>query len=100
MNPQRGKHMEAGDVSEESGQHHVPHIHIHPHHDESGKHVKTHVHIMHHDGKHEMHEHEPGDSEGIAAHVHQHFGGHHMGGAGQSHGVGDGSSGELEGLGV
>jgi hypothetical protein len=45
----------------------MPHMHIHTH-------AKGHtVHIMHPNGKHEKHEHEHGDAEGIAAHVHEHF---------------------------
>jgi hypothetical protein len=41
------------------------------------------VHVFHHSGQHEMHEHQHGDAEGIAAHVHQHHGGSMGGGEGQ-----------------
>lgn len=40
-----------------------PQIHVHSH--ERG-HT---VHVMHPDGRHEMHEHEPGDSDGVAERV-------------------------------
>jgi len=33
------------------------------------------VHVHHKNGKHEKHEHSHGDAEGMAAHVHEHFGG-------------------------
>ncbi len=91
MNPQMGKHMqgqdadEAEDVESESGQHKAPSIHIHSH---SKGHT---VHVMHHDGAHTKHEHGHGDVEGIAAHIHK-----HLGGAGQDHGIGDGSGEEDE----
>lgn len=92
MNPQMSKHMggepageEAGDVQQESGQHHPPQIHMHSH----DKGVT--VHIMHHDGRHEKHEHEHGDAEGIAAHVHQHHGGES-----QDHGYSSEGAGENE----
>lgn len=76
MNKQREAHMNgkpgmaegAGDIKDESGQHHPPHIHIH--HDGH----KTHVHIMHHNAPPEHHEHDPGDTEGISSHVHEHYG--------------------------
>lgn len=88
MNPQRGRHMsgEAGDGSEGGHEGHAqkPHISIHSH-----PHGHT-VHIMHHDGKHEKHEHAHGDTEGIAAHIHQ-----HLGDGGQDHGY---SSGGEDGL--
>jgi len=87
MNPAHGSHLQgnkgkpAGDVDAGSGQHHLPHIHIHSH-------AEGHtVHIMHHDGTHTKHDHEHGDAEGIAAHIHEHLGG----AEGQDHG---GSSGE------
>jgi hypothetical protein len=74
MNKQRQSHMSgqrgesSGDVADKSGQHHPPHIHIH--HDGS----KVHVHIMHHNMPPEHHEHEPDDAEGIASHIHEHYG--------------------------
>jgi hypothetical protein len=93
MNKQREAHMTgkpqgeaSGDVSEASGQHHPPQIHIHSH-------AKGHtVHIMHHSGQHEKHEHAHGDSDGIAQHIHTHLGGPE----GQDHGVGDGEEMENE----
>jgi hypothetical protein len=96
MNPQRGAHMQAGqesgDVEQESGQHHAPHIHFHPHHDEQGNHTHTTVHVMHHDGTHTKHDHAAGDTEGMAAHIHK-----HMGGAeGQDHGYSSGEEMENE----
>jgi|SRR5437588_8108318 len=97
MNKQRGRHMGAsetqshepkpsGDVSQESGAHQAPHIHIHSH---SEGHT---VHVMHHDGRHEKHEHAHGDSDGIAEHIHRHLGG----GEGQDHGYSSGSAMEDE----
>lgn len=84
MNKQREAHMSgkqpAGDVEEDTGQHHAPHIHIHSH---SKGHT---VHVMHHDGTHTKHEHAHGDAEGIAAHVHKHMGGK----PGQDHGYSGG----------
>lgn len=90
MNPARAKHMGstgnmgasesqadgAGDVDQESGQHTAPSIHIHSH-DQGHT-----VHIMHANGKSEKSEHEHGDAEGIAAHIHSHIGGK----IGQDHG--------------
>lgn len=88
MNKSHGMHMgakpeaqPADDMHQESGQHETPQIHIHSH-DEGHT-----VHIMHSNGQHEKHEHEHGDAEGIASHIHQHIGGKE----GQDHG---GSSGE------
>jgi hypothetical protein len=56
-----------------------PHIFVHSH---SKGHT---VHIHHQDGRHEKHEHAKGDAEGIAAHIHEHYGGgggeHAMGAA-------------------
>jgi hypothetical protein len=73
MNKQRERHMagaEAGQHGDPSGhsQAHPPSIHIHSH--DNG----VTVHILHHDGQHEEHEHEKDDAEGIASHVHEHFG--------------------------
>jgi len=80
MNKQRQSHMGggehsaghpphgSGDVADKSGQHRPPHIHVHSH---SRGHT---VHIMHDDGRHEQHEHAPGDAEGIAQHIHQNIG--------------------------
>jgi len=83
MNPSYGRMMEGGGegsreqdegpaAKKEEGKRAAhdkpPHIHIHSH---EGGHT---VHIMHHDGTHEKHEHEHGDAEGIAAHIHTHIG--------------------------
>ena len=92
MNPSMGKHMgspageKAGDVDEKSGQHHPPQIHIHSH---SKGHT---VHVMHASGKHEKFEHEHGDSEGVAGHIHEHLGGS----VGQDHGFSSGDEMEDE----
>lgn len=67
MNRQRGRHMSGGEEHHGGGEA-KPQIHIHSH--ENG-HT---VHIMHPDGQHEKHEHEDGDSEGMAAHIHEHLG--------------------------
>ncbi len=68
MNKQHGEHMKQG-ASEHHGEGGgKPSIHIHSH---SAGHT---VHIMHPDGRHEQHEHEHGDAEGIAQHVHEHLG--------------------------
>jgi hypothetical protein len=95
MNKQRGAHMDgkpagAQDVEQESGQHHLPHIHIHSH---TAGHT---VHVLHHDGTHTMHEHSHGDADSIAEHIHKHIGG----APGQTHGVGDGILGEDEGAAI
>ena len=92
MNPQRQRHMEQGakessDVSEESGQHHAPIIHIHSH---DNGHT---VHVMHKDGSHTKHEHEHGDAEGIKSHIDKHIGGK----TGQDHGDSSDNAGEEEG---
>jgi len=84
-----GPSASAQDVTEDTGQHHAPSIHIHSH---AAGHT---VHIMHKDGTHTKTEHSHGDAEGIAAHIHKHIGGT----AGQSHGIGDGQAGEEEGSG-
>lgn len=57
---------------QDSGGSNMPHVHMHPHNDGSGK---VTVHVMHHGGKHTKHVHESGDTEGMAAHIHEHFGG-------------------------
>lgn len=68
---------------------HLPHIHIHPHHDESGAHVGTTVHVMHHDGTHEKFDHDPDDHEGVMSHYHEHYGsGEETGEVGASPGMG------------
>lgn len=51
------------------GQQHLPHIHVHPHHDKMGAHIGTTVHTMHHDGRHEAHEFGPGDHHAVGEHV-------------------------------
>lgn len=71
MNPAHGKHMEGGHEApphHAPAGHHPPHIHIHR---AAGK---THVHILHHDSAPEMHEHDPNDTEGIKAHIDEHYG--------------------------
>ncbi len=70
MNPARGKHLAATAEghSEVVAGHSSPSIHIHSH-------DKGHtVHILHKDGTHEAHEHEHGDADGIAEHIHEHLG--------------------------
>jgi hypothetical protein len=69
MNRQRGRHMGAHD-EQQSGDHQgKPDIHI-------KSHAKGHtVHVMHQDGAHEKFEHDPGDTEGMAEHVHNFLGG-------------------------
>ena len=100
MNPAHGAHMgqkahdvpakEAGDVHASSGQHHMPSIHIHSH-------AQGHtVHIMHPDGKHEKFEHEAGDSDGMAEHLHNHLSLNAGNNEGQGHGVKDGMAMEDE----
>ena len=79
MNPAYGAMMEGAKAApgekgpvpkpEHKGAGGHPHIHIHSH---SGGHT---VHIMHPDGRHEKHEHAHGDAEGMAQHIHTHFGG-------------------------
>ena len=65
MNRQRGRHMSGGE-EHHGGEHQAkPDIHIKSH---SGGHT---VHVMHQDGRHEKHEHEDGDTQGIAEHVHE-----------------------------
>jgi hypothetical protein len=110
MNKQMGKHMTGKDSSmgghgksarskkphlpdspHDSGKHAMPNIHIHSH---DGGHT---VHVMHHDGTHEKHEHEAGDAEGMAEHLHTHFGTGDAGvGHGQDHGYSSGSAMEDE----
>jgi len=68
MNRQRGRHMGGGNSEEHHGGEAKPQIHIHSH---SSGHT---VPIMHPDGQHEKHEHEDGDAEGMAAHIHEHLG--------------------------
>jgi len=74
MNRQRGRHMSGESEHEDGGAQNQgqgakhPHIAIHSH---SQGHT---VHITHPDGQHESHDHEAGDAEGIAAHIHQHIG--------------------------
>lgn len=74
MNPQRARHMEGGSSSsEQSGHDGKPSIFIHSH---SAGHT---VHVYHADGQHEVHEHEHGDAEGMAEHVHTYLsGGKHL----------------------
>lgn len=63
-----------------------PQIHIHSH-------AKGHtVHVMHSDGRHEKHEHESGDTEGIKSHIDTQLGG----GMGQDHGFSSGEDEENE----
>lgn len=68
MNRQRGRHMSGGQEQGGGNQAKKPQITIHSH---SAGHT---VHIMHPDGQHEQHEHEDGDSHGIAEHIHEHLG--------------------------
>lgn len=83
MNPQRAKHMSGEDGKEKKGGKKHPSIHIHSH-------AKGHtVHIMHPDGRHEMHEHGHGDTEGMKQHLDT-----HLRAAGQDHGEGGGEGGE------
>lgn len=98
MNKRHGEHMEGHEEAPEpkgkekgkGGKHH-PSIHIHSH---SGGHT---VHVMHGDGRHEMHEHQSGDAEGVAQHVHDNLGGQPSAGGGA--GEGDGTEDLLAGLG-
>ena len=105
MNKQHGAHMRghassqeenahASDDHQAEGQERVPHIHIQPHHDGEGNHVRTTLHVMHHHGGHEKHEFEPGDHEGIAAKIQEHYGQDHGGSSGEEmedeHGFGPG----------
>lgn len=101
MNKQRGAHMAGkslddymkddrreeapAEPAQSEGGSHIHHFAIHSH---DGGHE---VHITHPDGQHEHHHHEAGDSEGIAAHIHQHLGGH-----GQDHGGSSGAGEENE----
>jgi hypothetical protein len=81
MNPAVGRHMTEGRkaMSETDSAHggtekggkagsKMPQMHIHTH---SKGHT---VHVMHANGKHEQHEHAHGDTEGMKAHIDQHFG--------------------------
>ena len=56
---------EAGKRSKENA---PPSIHIHSH---TGGHT---VHILHKDGRHEMHQHGHGDTDGISQHIQTHLG--------------------------
>jgi hypothetical protein len=91
MNKQHEAHMQGKSedkdgASKESGSNEAPSIHVHSH-------AKGHtVHILHPDGQHEQHEHEPGDADGIAQHIHEHIGGE----VGQDHGFSSGDDMENE----
>lgn len=70
MNPQVGRAMEPdGDEMPEKVEGEMPPSIFHHSHSAG---VTTH--IFHHDGRHEMHEHQHGDAEGMAQHVHDHHG--------------------------
>jgi hypothetical protein len=68
------KHEEGKRAAHDVEPHHRPHIGIHTHHHPDGAVSHHTVVITHHDGRVEDHRHEAHDTDGIAAHIHEHLG--------------------------
>lgn len=101
MNKKVGEHMGASHEEMHGGEK-APAAAAHSeHHEEGGNHPQIHihshakghtVHVMHSDGRHEKHDHESGDAEGLKSHIDEHIGG----AMGQDHGFSGGEDEENE----